>query len=112
MTDIDYRAFDKEREQIYKGESLSVARSMAHQADGWVEDFIGTVIHGRKPVGTIDLTPTWRYMLPLLLEAYTNGSDKGRAMALEELQRLCDIADRCNAGRIDRDKSKTFLSEN
>lgn len=42
---------------------------------------------------TIDITPTWRGVLPLLLAAYADGTAKGRASAFAELQRMADIAD-------------------
>lgn len=43
----------------------------------------------RKQVGTIDMTPTWRGMLPTLLLLHS----EGKAIALEELQRMADLAD-------------------
>lgn len=42
---------------------------------------------------TIDITPTWAGILPLLLEGYNNGTETGRKIAKEELYRLCRIAD-------------------
>lgn len=45
-------------------------------------------------IGTIDMTPTWVGVLPMLLAAYENGSAKGRAIALEELQRMAKLADK------------------
>lgn len=44
-------------------------------------------------IGTIDLTPTWKQVLPLLLMGYEEGSSEGRALALEELQRMAEAAD-------------------
>lgn len=46
---------------------------------------------------TIDITPTWRGILPALLAVYTDGTAKGRADALKELQRMADIADQAVA---------------
>ena len=43
---------------------------------------------------TIDITPTWRGVLPILLAAYTDGNATGRQTALAELYRMADIADR------------------
>lgn len=43
----------------------------------------------------IDLTPTWRGLLPMLLTVYVHGNTpEARNTALEELQRMADIADR------------------
>jgi hypothetical protein len=41
----------------------------------------------------VDVTPTWRGVLRLLLAAYQDGSDQGRASALAELTRMADLAD-------------------
>jgi len=45
---------------------------------------------------TVDITPTWRGVLLLLLETYKSGTDKGRSDALKELYRMADAADRYN----------------
>jgi hypothetical protein len=42
---------------------------------------------------TIDMTPTWQDILPLLLAAYEDGTPKGRAIASEELIRMAQSAD-------------------
>lgn len=43
---------------------------------------------------TIDITPTWRGLLPALVEVAANGaSTDGRRNALTELGRVCDMAD-------------------
>lgn len=60
---------------------------------GWIEDENGKVVAGRKPIRTIDLTPTWTAILPVLVVALTDGSDKAKALAKEELQRMAQIAD-------------------
>jgi len=41
---------------------------------------------------TIDMTPTWEGLLPMLLAAYTDGN-AGRSMAFAELRRMVQIAD-------------------
>lgn len=51
----------------------------------------------KRFAGTIDMTPTWRGILLILLTGYENGNAEGRKMALEELQRMADIADAHNA---------------
>lgn len=65
----------------------------AGMVGGWIEDIAGTVLAGRKPRGTVDLTPTWSGVLPALLWAYMSGTDTGKRLALEELQRMAKIAD-------------------
>lgn len=47
----------------------------------------------RKPAGTIDITPTWRAVLPVYLAAHENGNFTGRKIALEELNRMAKLAD-------------------
>lgn len=42
---------------------------------------------------TIDITPTWSAILPVLISLIEDGSDKGRANAKEELQRMAELAD-------------------
>lgn len=46
---------------------------------------------------SIDITPTWAGLLPLLLAAITDGTDKGGKVAREELARMAEAADRWNA---------------
>lgn len=46
---------------------------------------------------TIKIEPTWRGVLHLLLATYKDGNDKGRGMALAELTRMAEAADRWNA---------------
>lgn len=41
----------------------------------------------------VDITPTWRGMVPLLIIALTQGTDTGKKLATEEMYRLADIAD-------------------
>lgn len=49
-----------------------------------------------RRVGTIDMTPTWRGVLPLLLAALEDGTETGKAMAREEFKRMADAADLWN----------------
>jgi len=52
----------------------------------------------RKQVETIDLTPTWESLLPVLVEVAANGtSHTGRTAAMGELMRLARIVDAQNA---------------
>jgi hypothetical protein len=45
---------------------------------------------------TIDLTPTWREIMPALIAVLQNGTTEGQDMARAELLRLADIADQLN----------------
>lgn len=45
----------------------------------------------------VDVTPTWRGVLPLLLTGYEHGNAKGRAMAAQELDNMARCADLYNA---------------
>lgn len=42
---------------------------------------------------TVDVTPTWRGVLPMLLLVVENGTGEGRRVAIEELERMADTAD-------------------
>lgn len=46
---------------------------------------------------TIDLTPTWASVLPILLTAYTDGTPEGQRLAEQELKRMAKIADAAGA---------------
>lgn len=48
-------------------------------------------------VGYIDMTPTWRAILPVIMEGLTNGTPAGQEIARQELARMADAADRWNA---------------
>lgn len=56
----------------------------------------------KQRVGTIDMTPTWVSLLPLMLIAYTEGTPEGRKIAGEELKRMAQIADAYN--ELQKDK--------
>lgn len=45
---------------------------------------------------TIDATPTWSGLLPLLLAAVADGNAEGQRAAKEELARMAQAADRWN----------------
>lgn len=57
----------------------------------------------RKFIGTIDLTPSWRSLIPAFIAALQDGTPTGRAMATEELYRLAGFADAELAARKDRE---------
>lgn len=44
-------------------------------------------------IGTIDCTPSWSALLPVMLLAYTDGTPKGHAAARSELERMARLAD-------------------
>jgi hypothetical protein len=47
-------------------------------------------------VRTIDVTPTWRAIVPILLMGIENGNADGRKIAMEEIYRMADAADAFN----------------
>jgi hypothetical protein len=53
----------------------------------------------------IDMTPTWRGVLPLLVEIAADSRNPGRDMAWQELRRMADIADEAVAADIAADKA-------
>lgn len=55
-----------------------------------------------KVVGTIDLTPTWKGMMPILLE----GVRKGDVNCIEELNRLAAFADQVNVNNKRKDRER------
>lgn len=75
---------------------MTTNKASVDREGGWIEDANGKVIHGKKPAGTIDLTPTWRAILPILILALTDGTETGRKIAREELARMADAADAYN----------------
>ena len=71
-----------------------------------------TLSNATKQVGTIDITPTWEAILPIMLAAVENGTQKGRAIAKEELLRMAKLADLyVRASKIGADKGIDLLSE-
>lgn len=46
---------------------------------------------------TIDLTPTWREILPLYVAVLEEGTHEGRKTARDEMIRMAGAADRWNA---------------
>lgn len=51
----------------------------------------------KRQIGMIDITPTWRGVLPVLLELIANGTPEGRKLAIEELRKMANLADAYNA---------------
>lgn len=62
-------------------------------------------------VKTIDMTPTWEALLPGLLMAVENGTNQGRAIAMEELMRLARFADRVNAANRDKNTKRQGIAD-
>lgn len=50
----------------------------------------------KRRIGMIDLAPTWRGLMPLLITALQEGTPQAQSSAREELFRLADHADRMN----------------
>lgn len=44
-------------------------------------------------MATVDFTPTWQAVLPILLAVIESGSDQGRADAKAELLHMAKLAD-------------------
>lgn len=51
----------------------------------------------KKPIGTIDMTPTWEGLMPGLIAMLQDGSPAAQQTAREELTRLAKFADQQNA---------------
>jgi hypothetical protein len=49
-----------------------------------------------KVVGGIDLTPTWKAAMPIIIAALQDGTPEGKRLAREELMDLADRLDRMN----------------
>ena len=47
----------------------------------------------KTKIGTIDMTPTWVAVLPIMLAALTDGSPEAQRIAKEELKRMAELAD-------------------
>jgi hypothetical protein len=52
------------------------------------------MVEMKKQIGTVDLTPTWSEILPMLLLAIEDGNATGKQVAREELARMAGIADK------------------
>jgi len=53
---------------------------------------------------TINITPTWEGITPMLLAVIENGTPEGAAEAREELMRMARIADRAVAAQTREDQ--------
>lgn len=53
----------------------------------------------KTKIGTIDLSPTWTAILPVLLHALADGSPLSKRIANEELVRMAALADAAVATR-------------
>lgn len=58
----------------------------------------------RRYAGSIDMTPTWQGVMPMLLAAVRDGTPKGRHEASAEINRLAGLADRANVTLAQQDK--------
>lgn len=46
---------------------------------------------------TVNITPTWKGVLPVLMAVLEHGTDEGKRQAREELTRMAEAADQYNA---------------
>lgn len=53
-------------------------------------------IGSHRVVGGVDLTPTWKAAMPILIAALQDGTPTGKRLAREELMDLADRLDRLN----------------
>jgi len=49
-------------------------------------------------IKTIKLTPTWRGIMPGIIQVLENGTEEGRKIAREELMRIAAQLDELNKG--------------
>lgn len=54
-------------------------------------------MNAEKAAETIDMTPTWAGLLPVLLELLERGNAEGKKTARAELARMAQAADKWNA---------------
>lgn len=64
-----------------------------------------------KAARSIDVTPTWRGIMPGLVAVLESGTAEGRAMARAELFRLADMVDAANAGTGERQSLDALAEE-
>lgn len=50
----------------------------------------------KEKIGTIDITLTWRSIVPMLVLALQEGTPEGQGIAREEIERMANIADEYN----------------
>ncbi|QXV74029.1 hypothetical protein [Rhizobium phage RHEph12] len=72
----------------FKEADVNAVKDIIKQADGTAE---------KKLVKTIDMTPKWVDILPVMLEAYESGSTVAREAMREEFKRMAAAADEWNA---------------
>jgi hypothetical protein len=53
----------------------------------------GKTLYKGKMVRTLDLTPTWKQVLPILLEGLKSERQEARDASLHELNRMAEICD-------------------
>lgn len=69
-------------------------KAQAHEAMRPIEDAVSDAI--KRKVGTIDLTPTWSAVLPMILYALECGTEEGKRLAKLELANMAKAADAYN----------------
>jgi hypothetical protein len=53
--------------------------------------------NAKRPAGKIDLTPTWKGVLPIIIAALEDGTPEGKRLAKLELAQMAKAADLYNA---------------
>lgn len=89
------------------GDTPEAARNalLAKEADAPAETISDEPAAGGLPeikvTGTIDLTPKWAGLIRVFVAAIRDGTDEGRRIAIDELNRLAAFADEMNARPTD-----------
>lgn len=96
---MTFKAYSTKDKHVppYETVSYALAQSFADEQNGWVENADGRIVYGRKPTGTIDFTPTWRAIVPIIIAALTDGTDEAKNAAKAELYNMAKAADAYNA---------------
>jgi len=47
----------------------------------------------KTPIGTLDCTPSWRAVAPIIIAGLQDGTPKGKEIAQEELEHMAQVAD-------------------
>lgn len=85
-----------------KSENTENIRQLADKAKAQLE---GKRVRANKEM-TIDLTPTWQAVVPIIEMGLQHGNENGKKIAHEELVRMAKIADLYNEKIKSREKVK------
>lgn len=81
----------------YGGPWSKIPAPVALEVAETLEDAPAAPVEAPAPVRVVDVTPTWRGVLPALVAALEDGTAEGRRIAREELARMAEAADNWNA---------------